>query len=86
MGSDHGRTRSGGHLIVRRTLLLCALVAVAASPVRSAGKVEKPVDDDLLEFLGSLDSEEEGWHDYLEQVPVKKPPPAPADAKQVKSK
>jgi hypothetical protein len=72
--------------MTRTTVLLCALAAVTASPVYSAIKTEKPVDEDLLEFLGSLDSEEEGWHDYLEQVPVKKPPPAAADAKQVKSK
>ena len=54
------------------------------------------MDAELLEFLGSIDAEEEGWQEYLEQKPVrpveKKPPqkPAPAprkpDPKQVKEK
>jgi hypothetical protein len=53
------------------------------------------VDAELLEFLGSLDEEESGWHEYLEQKPVKGPvkpsqaPPPPgraADPKQVKEK
>jgi hypothetical protein len=85
---------------VRKSLLICALAGLAASSAQSAEKAaEKAIDADLLEFLGSLDSEESGWHDYLEQgavkaagkapskAPAKSPAPtAPADAKQVKSK
>jgi hypothetical protein len=84
---------------VRKSLLICALAGLAASSAQSAEKAaEKAIDADLLEFLGSLDSEETGWHDYLEQgavkagkapskAPVKSPAPtAPADVKQVKSK
>lgn len=77
---------------MRKALLICALAGLATSPAQAA---EKAVDADLLEFLGSLDSDEAGWHDYLEQgavkaagkAPVKaSPPAAPADVKQVKSK
>ena len=80
---------------MRKSLLICALAGLISNPVQSADKaVEKPIDTDLLEFLGSLDSEESGWHDYLEQgagkaagkVPAKPPAKAPPDAKQVKSK
>jgi len=38
------------------------------SPVQA--RVE-PVDVELLEFLGSLDTEEEEWREYLENRPVK---------------
>jgi hypothetical protein len=56
------------------------------------GKME-PVDVELLEFLGSLDTEEEEWREYLEERPVKaaagkpveqKAPPRQPDPKQVK--
>jgi hypothetical protein len=55
----------------------------------SAHAADGPVDDGLLEFLGSVDSEDKGWHDYLagtdiDQVarraghaPPAKPPIAP---------
>ena len=104
MGGVDGRAGSGGHLSVRKSLLICALLGLAASPAQSADKAaekatDKAIDADLLEFLGSLDSDEAGWHDYLEQgavkaagkvvpkAPVKSPAPtAPADVKQVKSK
>jgi hypothetical protein len=64
-----------------------------AAPAQSApGKVE-PVDVELLEFLGSLDTEEEEWREYLEERPVKaaagkpveqKAPASQPDPKQVK--
>lgn len=47
---------------------------------------EAVADTDLLEFLGSVDSNEAGWHDYLEQTDVDKvvnpgrSTPAPAAA------
>ncbi|MEP7314955.1 MAG: hypothetical protein ABI859_20410 [Pseudomonadota bacterium] len=75
---------------MRSAVLLCALAGLAAGPAPTA---EKVVDADLLEFLGSLDSDEAGWHDYLEQGAVKpvgkppvKAPTSPPDGKQVKSK
>ncbi len=69
-------------------------VAMAALVVQSqAADSAKKVDAELLEFLGSIDVEEEGWQEYLEQKPVKpaekvqaKPVPAAGkpDPKQVK--
>ena len=64
--------------------------ALAGAPVSQAGGTVPPisaaVDAELLEFLGSVDSTEPGWHDYLEDtdlekavtVPEKKAP-SPAD-------
>jgi hypothetical protein len=57
----------------------------AAPPVRSVPAKVEPVDAELLEFLGSLDTEEEEWREYLEDRPIKaagkpvekKPPPPP---------
>ena len=64
-------------------LLLFSLTAM--SVVRAAE--HSAVDADLLEFLGSVDSGGEGWHEYLEntdlekvaQTPVKAPVKPPAD-------
>ena len=36
--------------------------ALALAPLRAA---DKAADADLLEYLGSVDSSEAGWHDYL---------------------
>jgi hypothetical protein len=33
--------------------------------LRSLPAADGPVDDGLLEFLGSVDSEDKDWHDYL---------------------
>ena len=41
--------------------LICGGVLIG-SPLHAA---EDPVDADLLEFLGSVDSNDVGWHDYL---------------------
>ena len=59
--------------------------------LRSACAADAPVDDGLLEFLGSVDSEDKAWQEYLagtdiDQVarragnlpPSKPPAPAPA--------
>ncbi len=34
------------------------------------GQAEEPVDPDFLEFLGTVDSSEAGWHDYLAATDV----------------
>jgi hypothetical protein len=80
---------------MRRSALAFAVATLFASPSPAADSGSK-VDAELLEFLGSIDAEEEGWQEYLEQKPVKpvekKPPqkPAPAprkpDPKQAKEK
>ena len=55
------------------------LLLPAAEP---APKTVEPADDDLIEFLGSVDSDDEGWRQYLrrtgmQQPRARKPPPAP---------
>ena len=80
---------------MRRAALAFAVATLFSGPSRPADSSSK-VDAELLEFLGSIDAEEEGLQEYLEQKPVKpvekKPPqkPAPAprkpDPKQAKEK
>ena len=41
--------------------------ALSATPLHAA---DEPVDPDFLEFLGSVDSSEAGWHDYLAATDV----------------
>lgn len=41
--------------------------ALLAAPLRAA---DEPVDPDFLEFLGSVDSSEAGWHEYLATTDV----------------
>ena len=63
-----------------------------APPAQRAPEKVEPVDADFLEFLGSLDTEDEEWREYLEERPIKaagkpaekKPPPAQPDPQQVK--
>ena len=60
-------------------LLLCLpLLLRAAEP---AAKSVEPADEDLIEFLGSVDSDDVEWKQYLArkdtQPPAAKPPTAP---------
>jgi len=41
--------------------------ALLTAPLHAA---DEPVDPDFLEFLGSVDSSEAGWHDYLAATDV----------------
>lgn len=77
---------------MRRVPLACAIVLAATGPVVAAAAEPLP-DADLLEFLGSIDSDEPGWQEYLEtglrQVAARKPapaapPPRAPDVKDVK--
>ncbi len=58
--------------------------ALAGAPVSQPGSAAPPisaaVDAELLEFLGSVDSSEPGWHDYLEHADLEKVVAAPAKA------
>jgi len=60
--------------------LPCGFV-LAGAPVSQPGSAAPPistaVDSELLEFLGSIDSSEPGWHDYLEATDPEKAVPAP---------
>jgi hypothetical protein len=94
MGSVDGRAGPGWH-VSRRSALAFALASLLAGASQAAESGKK-VDAELLEFLGSIDAEEEGWQEYLEQKPVtpvekkpqQKPVPAPRkpDPKQAKEK
>jgi hypothetical protein len=67
------------------TLLACGLLLGVAGRAADKGKV----DPALLEFLGSIDTEGEGWGEFLGNTdlekPVRKPaqPAPPADRKPV---
>ncbi|MDE2220297.1 MAG: hypothetical protein KGL25_03395 [Gammaproteobacteria bacterium] len=52
-----------------RALALFCGSALALGPLRAA---DKAADADLLEYLGSVDSSEAGWHDYLASTDVDK--------------
>jgi hypothetical protein len=77
-------TASGGLRPARAWMCLGLLLGMplllhAAEP---APKTVEPADDDLIEFLGSVDSDDEGWKQYLvrtgtQKPAVKKPPPPP---------
>ena len=56
--------------------LLCGS-ALAVAPLRAG---DAAADADFLEYLGSVDSNEAGWHEYLASTDVgkvAKPAPAP---------
>ena len=74
---------------MRRACIVALLASVAAGAVQAAepkpapaaeSKVE-PVDADFLEFLGSLDTEEEEWREYLENRPIRDAAGKPAGQK-----
>jgi hypothetical protein len=52
-------------------VMACASILTFTALARAGAP---PADGDLLEFLGSLDSEGEGWSEYLARTPVKPPP------------
>ncbi|MEO7773161.1 MAG: hypothetical protein ABIT36_01560 [Steroidobacteraceae bacterium] len=61
-----------------RTALAALLGASLVTGVAHAAEAKLPAE--LLEFLGSLDSEDPEWHDYLASTNVKKllkPPVTP---------
>jgi hypothetical protein len=56
--------------------LLAPVLVVAAKP--------RPVDTDLLEFLGSVDGEGEGWGEFLGNANLDRAAPAPTPAPPVR--
>jgi hypothetical protein len=78
-------TAPGGLRPVRAWACLGLLLGVPLQPMLARAteppaKVVEPADADLIEFLGSVDSDDEGWKQYLArtgtQAPPVKPPPA----------
>jgi hypothetical protein len=51
-----------------------------AAVLTAARSAEPKVDGDLLEFLGSVDSEDKDWHDYLARTDIEKVAQRPARA------
>ncbi|HEX9138355.1 MAG TPA: hypothetical protein VF848_01085 [Steroidobacteraceae bacterium] len=52
--------------------LALGLVLAAGGMAKSADKAPAPVDPALLEFLGSVDSDDAGWNEYLAHVDPQK--------------
>jgi hypothetical protein len=48
-----------------------ALALALCAPSIHAAESRQQVDEELLEFLGSLDAEDEEWRDYLAERPVR---------------
>lgn len=53
----------------RRSML--ALLSVLAAGAAAAAQPAAEVDAELLEFLGSLDTEDEEWREYLADRPIR---------------
>ncbi len=49
-----------------------AVLLGTAAVLASARAAEPKVDGDLLEFLGSVDSEDKDWHEYLARTDIEK--------------
>jgi hypothetical protein len=67
-----------------RVWLCVALLLGVPLQLRAAPpppKAVEPADDDLIEFLGTVDSDDAGWKQYLARtgtpMPVVKKPPVP---------
>lgn len=84
---------------MRRICVAAVLAGMAAGGAQAAEPKAAPagqskaetVDADFLEFLGSLDTEDEEWREFLESREIKsaagkpverKPPPKPPEVKQ----
>jgi hypothetical protein len=100
MGRRAGERRGDGlkpwraGMLAVAALGLLPLAAPAADPPKSpppakTAPEDPSLDEDLLEFLGTIDSEDEDWIDYLtqtdiEKVAARKRPPVNPDATEVK--
>src|ERR1700722_20190300 len=64
------RKRAFSRYVRRSVSLLGALLIGIA--VSSAPRATESPDDGFLEFLGSVDSEDKDWHDYLARTDIDK--------------
>jgi hypothetical protein len=55
---------------MRRARFVLGLICGGALFTAPLPAADEPVDPDFLEFLGSVDSSEAGWHDYLAATDV----------------
>jgi hypothetical protein len=56
----------------RRTLLAAAAALMVLPPLARSGEPPAPVDDDFLEFLGSADSDDPDWNEYMASEEIDK--------------
>jgi hypothetical protein len=69
-GRSEGRWRAFGR-DVKRSAWLPGLGLMGALLMTEPRAAEPPAPDDgLLEFLGSVDSEDKDWHDYLARTDI----------------
>jgi hypothetical protein len=69
--------------------MLCGVLALGPAATRAGDDSKsdvEPADDELIEFLGSVGSEDDDWLTYLAhtdptKVATKSPPPADGDKK-----
>ena len=54
-----------------------AILAAWLSPALALAAEVKAIDPDFLEFLGSVDSEGEGWAEFLGNTDLDRPAPKP---------
>lgn len=68
-----GRCRCGGGRVVRpcAALVACVLAGCGLAVIAQAAE-ESVLDEELLEFLGSIDGLDEDWMAYLERTDVAK--------------
>jgi hypothetical protein len=52
-------------MATRRKLLAAAAALMVLPPLARSGEPPAPVDDDFLEFLGSADSDDPDWNEYM---------------------
>ena len=75
MGRRNGRAPDRHLRMARPNAWLPGVMALLPLAPAFAAQPARP-DPELLEFLGSIDSDEEGWQEFLEQMPLKSPRPA----------
>lgn len=57
---------------VRRSVWLLAALLSGGGAVLTASRAADAPDDGLLEFLGSVDTEDKNWNDYLARTDIDK--------------
>lgn len=68
---SEGRRRAFGR-DVRRSAWLLGMWLMGGAVLMRESRAAEPPDDGLLEFLGSVDSEDKDWHDYLARTDIDK--------------
>jgi hypothetical protein len=70
-GQRSERRKRACNRYVRRSIALLGALLIGIA-VTSAPRATESPDDGFLEFLGSVDSEDKDWHDYLARTDIDK--------------